>query len=127
MIPITVAISVVLFASGIVAVPFAARIPTCGYLKDPDGGYVSYTGKRFGSKAFYSCRNGYKRGGNNHRVCQYDGTWSGEEPRCLVGKLAEAKSCKSLNSYNNICAAPKKLTVGIWKHLSTVLSDTPEV
>ena len=46
---------------------------------------VTYTNTTFGSVAVYSCALpvGYRLAGNNTRVCQPDGTWTGIAPYCL--------------------------------------------
>ncbi|XP_021948742.1 sushi, von Willebrand factor type A, EGF and pentraxin domain-containing protein 1 isoform X2 [Folsomia candida] len=45
-------------------------------------GEVHANGKFFGSKATYSCPDGFKVIGMEERVCQADGSWSGTAPSC---------------------------------------------
>lgn len=47
------------------------------------------SGVQPGDVAHYSCDPGYQISGNTRRECQDDGTWSGDEPRCVqqVGKV----------------------------------------
>lgn len=45
-------------------------------------GDVVASGKVFGSKASYTCPDGFKVIGMEERVCQADGTWSGTPPQC---------------------------------------------
>ena len=59
----------------------SAAIP-CGNLSSPTNGQVSVEGNTLGSQANYSCSEGYVLNGNNIRMCQGDGQWSGSEPRC---------------------------------------------
>ena len=37
---------------------------------------------RPGTKAVYSCDDGFELVGDRKRLCQYDGTWDGEAPTC---------------------------------------------
>ena len=36
----------------------------------------------FGSVVTYSCNTGYRIEGNSTRICQVNGSWTGEEPSC---------------------------------------------
>ena len=54
----------------------------CGRLKPPDNGDVQLTGTTIGSSATYSCSEGFNLEGDNIRVCQESGEWSGVEPVC---------------------------------------------
>ena len=65
-----------------VFLPTAARIVRCGRLENPEFGSVRLTGTTVGSKATYSCIDGYILEGLQFRFCQQDGEWSGEEPTC---------------------------------------------
>ncbi len=60
----------------------------CGLLKDPTGGEVNLTGSRIGDMATYECYQGYDLSGLQTRICQKDGTWSGEAPTCECSCLA---------------------------------------
>ena len=44
---------------------------------------MTYTNTTFGSVAVYSCAVGYRLAGNNTRVCQPNGTWTGVAPSCI--------------------------------------------
>ncbi|XP_008215827.1 sushi, von Willebrand factor type A, EGF and pentraxin domain-containing protein 1 [Nasonia vitripennis] len=46
------------------------------------GGLVSFSGKRAGSIATYSCQNGFVLFGDNVLTCDIGGQWSGRTPRC---------------------------------------------
>ena len=54
----------------------------CAKLKDLEYGTVKLTGTHVGAKATYTCDYGYELVGHDVRKCQYNGYWSGEEPRC---------------------------------------------
>lgn len=54
----------------------------CPTLPAPANGDVSLTDVTVGSTAAYSCDIGFELVGNSRRVCQSDGTWSGEDPIC---------------------------------------------
>ena len=58
----------------------------CETLSSPFGGQVIMNGTAAGSIATYICDPDSELIGNVTRVCQIDGTWSGEEPLCQ-GKL----------------------------------------
>lgn len=55
----------------------------CGPLPNPDNGAVSHPNTVEGSSATYTCDEGFALDGEETRVCQGDGNWSGEEPVCL--------------------------------------------
>ena len=38
---------------------------------------------KVGAKAVYSCQDNYQLMGTSERICQSDGTWSGDKPACL--------------------------------------------
>ena len=54
----------------------------CEALSSPFGGQVILNGTAAGSIATYVCDPDSELIGNATRVCQIDGTWSGEEPLC---------------------------------------------
>ncbi|XP_063401402.1 sushi, von Willebrand factor type A, EGF and pentraxin domain-containing protein 1-like [Mytilus trossulus] len=71
---------------------WSAKPPTCysivcAVLYDTENGKVETNGQTFGSIATYSCYPGYAFEGNNTRICQSDGLWSGKIPECV------AKTC----------------------------------
>ena len=50
---------------------------------DPDNGRVDFSsGTTFGSTATYECTSPFAVNGTETRVCEANGTWSGEEPLC---------------------------------------------
>ncbi|XP_077999677.1 uncharacterized protein LOC144452453 [Glandiceps talaboti] len=59
----------------------------CGSLTSPVDGLVQYDDTTEGNTAVYSCDIGYQLFGSEQRVCQLDGTWSGDIPHCQL------KSC----------------------------------
>ncbi len=58
----------------------------CGGLDNPVGGTVVVTNTRFDSVATYNCARGKDRVGVATRTCQADGTWSDQEPQCVLSK-----------------------------------------
>ena len=75
---------------------------TCPELKDPRDGRVEYGGVTVGSAARYSCDEGYVLVGDPARVCESDGTWSGEPPRCQIGRKSTVLcTCHFVPSYHN--------------------------
>ena len=47
------------------------------------GGVVCYNRTTAVSTAVYICNDGYNLVGNEARVCQSDGSWSGSTPQCI--------------------------------------------
>ena len=66
---------------------YLALIIDCGNLRDPRNGDVDLTGTTVGSRATYSCDNGFVLQGNIIRKCQNIGEWSGKEPICIRKSL----------------------------------------
>ena len=56
----------------------------CLALSNPANGQVSVTGRTSGSTAIYTCNTGYKLTGDQTRTCLSTGTWSGQEPTCIL-------------------------------------------
>lgn len=55
----------------------------CGNLEPPLNGKINLSGTTFESIAMYSCNNGFfLDGGDQTRVCQISGEWSGEASTC---------------------------------------------
>lgn len=54
----------------------------CGNLTDPQNGTVTMLSTVFQSVAEYRCDLGFILNGNNSRTCQFDGTWSANQPSC---------------------------------------------
>ena len=55
----------------------------CGILINPTNGQVSHTaGTTYRQKATYSCDAGFNLVGDNIRMCQVAGVWSGNAPTC---------------------------------------------
>ena len=50
------------------------------------GGVVCLNGTTVGSEAVYVCNDGYNLMGNETRVCQSEGIWSGSIPQCMPKK-----------------------------------------
>ena len=54
----------------------------CGVLDSPENGLISFTSTTFASVATYTCFEDFELIGVTQRVCQLDGSWSGQEPIC---------------------------------------------
>ena len=52
------------------------------YASFPHGKITITPQNQFAAVARYQCNEGYVLRGNAARVCQGDGSWSGEEPSC---------------------------------------------
>ena len=55
---------------------------SCEALEHPPNGVVDYMTATEGSMATYTCDPDYPLVGSDTRVCQSNGTWTLEEPRC---------------------------------------------
>ncbi len=66
----------------------------CPELPHPSGGSVWLTARTPGSYAIYSCNTGNIHIGSSFRICQSDGTWSGNAPTCQ-GECDIGKCCRS--------------------------------
>ena len=63
---------------------FHSTVVDCGTLNTPMNGEVShFNGTTFRQTATYSCNTGYNLVGDNARMCEVDGMWSGSEPTCI--------------------------------------------
>ena len=54
----------------------------CSVLQDPEYGTVSVSATTYDSVANYSCNTGYALTGDEMRMCQISGVWSGNETIC---------------------------------------------
>lgn len=54
----------------------------CGVLNAPVNGQISLTGTTVGNQALYKCDRGFVLIGNDLRICQNNGEWSGVAPVC---------------------------------------------
>lgn len=70
----------------------------CGSLAVVANGNHNFTGTKFGYTASYECMDGYKLVGVAERVCQENGTWSGEAPSCQTITPSPTAVGKSLQS-----------------------------
>lgn len=62
-------------------VPLCSAI-TCPVLYSPFGGSIDIDNQNIGGIAVYSCNDGYVMEGENTRICQSEGIWSGNSPQC---------------------------------------------
>ena len=88
--------------SGVLAVCSPVDCQDPGTPANGDRMLVSTT---FMSTVFYSCRLGYNLEGNQHRICQASGNWSGDLPICkgwwevALGPLTGHCRCSVLNRW----------------------------
>jgi len=54
----------------------------CDVVGPPEVGFVRLTGRLFGEKAIYTCQESWNLVGLQERLCQADGSWSGDAPIC---------------------------------------------
>ena len=54
----------------------------CGPLDEPENGFVSSSGTAKGDTATYSCKTGFVLEGEDMRVCNHSGNWTGSVPEC---------------------------------------------
>ena len=58
----------------------------CEVLSAPTNGEVFWNTLSVGSNATYTCESGYHLSGNQTRICQSSGLWSGRAPTCTCGQ-----------------------------------------
>ena len=82
----------------------------CRELDDPYCGMVEWTSLFPGGVATYTCNHSCELIGDPTRDCTYNGTWSGEEPRCERKLLSLLQSCTQLHLllYTYIIAISKQ-------------------
>ena len=96
----------------------------CGRLKPPDNGDVQLTGTTIGSSATYSCSEGFNLEGDNIRVCQESGEWSGVEPVCSSESTIDMKGSYCKEPYILIAMFDRnESTKSIWD-LAGLISKT---
>ena len=80
-------------------------------LASPANGSVLFAPRLVGTIAKYSCNEGNLLKGIPQRVCQQNGTWSGDEPSCLC-ESDEYVFCENIYLAMNILI--QLLTVVLW-------------
>lgn len=55
----------------------------CGKLLPPENGWMLGSDTSHPSKVLFKCAPGYSRVGSSQRTCLRNGSWSGQQPRCL--------------------------------------------
>ncbi|XP_064382155.1 sushi, von Willebrand factor type A, EGF and pentraxin domain-containing protein 1-like isoform X4 [Halichondria panicea] len=68
------------------SVPPVCKPIFCPKLTPPAYGAVNDGNNRVGTKAVYTCNDGFEISGQSSRKCQLDGTWSGKAPTCILIK-----------------------------------------
>ncbi|XP_077996203.1 uncharacterized protein LOC144449534 [Glandiceps talaboti] len=61
-----------------------SEVISCGDPGDPLHGVQLQSNNTIGVNKTYACLDGYELHGQSWRVCQPNGTWSGQQPKCLV-------------------------------------------
>ena len=59
----------------------------CKELDNPANGRVHVNGRKPGAEARYTCNPGFRLSGQRLRVCQDDGSFSGQAPTCKSKEL----------------------------------------
>jgi hypothetical protein len=75
-------LSIVLVNSVVEVVIADDDVALCPHLQAPADGAVRYNDRVVDSVAQYTCDEGFSLVGDDSRTCQFDSTWSGEEPTC---------------------------------------------
>ena len=77
-------------------------IVLCGVpIEVSNGGYVS-NGQMYGARANYSCANNYKLVGDNYRLCDANGQWSGQSPTCVLKTCDALVTTEFTNGYIDV-------------------------
>ena len=50
---------------------------------------------RKGDKAIFSCKHGYKLSGQDHPVCDANGSWEGFTPSCIAGEPSNSSASRN--------------------------------
>ena len=66
------------------------------------------TGNAVGDTVLYLCDSGYVVDGLIVRLCEDDGRWSGEEPRCVSKYLSDSR-LSNVKLVVSVCLANRKL------------------
>ena len=61
----------------------AVTVVDCGELPPPENGDISIPDTTVGSEATFECSLGFILVGDDVRVCQANGKWSGKQPICI--------------------------------------------
>ena len=68
------------------------NIAQCLELLNPPNGMINCSlgddrVHSYGDTCNFTCNTGYELTGNNTRICQSDGNWSGNDNSCIRGKI----------------------------------------
>lgn len=88
----------------------------CGKLKELDNGKIEASTTTFSSSAVYSCNQGYalSKEGDETRLCQDNGTWSGTAPTCVCTRSMCNGACVDLTTDNAHCGECGKVCAAPW-------------
>ncbi|XP_052796583.1 sushi, von Willebrand factor type A, EGF and pentraxin domain-containing protein 1-like isoform X2 [Mya arenaria] len=70
----------------------SCHIKDCGRISRPKHGHVDVGASTYGSKAFFSCDNGYTLIGAVTAVCSADGRWDESQAECVINDCGLLKS-----------------------------------
>ncbi|KAM9330911.1 sushi domain-containing protein 2 [Gastrophryne carolinensis] len=62
-------------------------VVSCGWLEHPKNGKKEGTTYLVNSNLTFTCNKGYRLQGSSVRICQEDGTWSGENTQCVTNNI----------------------------------------
>lgn len=72
----------------------------CGSLEEIDNGDVTYSSTIFEAEAVYTCEEGYYLSSvESVRTCEHGGTWSGEEPICIIYGMSHEFVATGVNNF----------------------------
>ena len=80
----------------------------CDVLSPVDNGAIALTGTFVGATATYTCDTGYILEGNEVRLCQSSGQWTGSEPSCRSKEtfIFQPFTLRIVSAYfNSICSS----------------------
>ncbi|KAM3937033.1 sushi domain-containing protein 2 [Leptodactylus fuscus] len=67
-------------------------VVSCGWLAPPANGKKEGNNYLLGSDITFSCNQGFVLLGSKKRICQADGSWSGETTTCILGSTSSCSS-----------------------------------
>ncbi|GFR11206.1 sushi, von Willebrand factor type A, EGF and pentraxin domain-containing protein 1 [Trichonephila clavata] len=78
----------------------------CPLVQNIPHGYAKWNSSRYGAATTYECSPGYKLIGESVRLCGLSGSWSGDEPNCII------RECSPLPTPENGWVELEGLIVG---------------
>ena len=84
---------------------FPVTAPICfRNLTSPQNGSVTYNDSA--TEALYQCHSGFVLDGENKRICDLEGLWSGDSPNCTsdVSKYSNQHTCMDIMVVNMLAS-----------------------